>query len=119
MPALMPARGVYPVTHVTRKISAVYMRAPQATKYTDNCGKNSIGLVTIFPWILVTHAIARPVRCRVTEREREREREREKTGGEEAMENGTWRLLYTASFYVHRKNAKQACTSAHTSRVRV
>lgn len=35
------------------------------------------------------------------------------------MENGTRRLLYTASFYVHRKNAKQACTSAHTSRVRV
>lgn len=35
------------------------------------------------------------------------------------MENRTWRLLYTASFYVHRKNAKQACTLAHTSRVRV
>lgn len=35
------------------------------------------------------------------------------------MANGTWRLLYTASFYVHRKNAKQACTLAHTSRVRV
>lgn len=28
---------------------------------------------------------------------------------------GTKRSLYTASFYVHRKNAKQACTSAHTS----
>lgn len=29
--------------------------------------------------------------------------------------HGTKRSLYTASFYVHRKNAKQACTSAHTS----
>lgn len=91
------------------------MRAPQATKYTDNCGRNSIGLVTIFPWILVEHAIARASRANLCVRERERSERK----GEEAMENRTWRLLYTASFYVHRKNAKQACTLAHTSRVRV
>lgn len=55
-------------------------------------------------------------RGKVTARGRERgeeTRERERRNDRER------RLLYTASFYVHRKNAKQACTSTHTSRVRV
>lgn len=82
----------YPVTCVTRKMSAVYMRTLRATKYMDNCRRNSIGLVTIFPLDSrgTRDCTSRTERKKEKGRERESERERREGKGrkERTIEDG-------------------------------